>query len=299
VRLDEEQESSNVEDRRGMSMGRVGGLGVGGVLVVVVVSYFLGIDPSALLGVVNDIQSGGPVAQRPAPSATPSAPPSTSAPAAHPVDEKAQYVARVLGSTERTWSEIFRANGKQYTKPRLVLFTSATQTACGTGAASTGPFYCSVDEKVYIDLEFYDELVRRFHAPGNAAQAYVIAHEVGHHVQKLLGTSDKVSALQQSAHSSGEANAYSVRLELQADCFAGVWIAKADEAKHILEQGDLEGILAAASAIGDDRLQQQGRGRVVPDSFTHGTSAQRMRWFKRGIDSGDPAQCDTFRAAAL
>lgn len=281
MRLDDEESSTNVEDRRGMPMGRAGGIGIGTVVVVMVVSYFLGVDPSALLGVATEISPG-----RPAPTAP--APPES--------DGKAQYVAKVLRSTERTWGEIFRANGKEYVQPRLVLFSEGTDTACGMGRTAMGPFYCPTDQKVYIDLQFFDDLVRRFHAPGNAAQAYVIAHEVGHHVQKLLGTSDKVSAARQHARSQGEANAYSVRLELQADCFAGVWVAKANEAKHILEQGDIEGILSAASAIGDDRLQQQTHGRVAPDSFTHGSATQRVRWFKRGIDSGNPAQCNTFRA---
>jgi len=281
MRLDEEQESSNIEDRRGIPMGRAGGIGIGTVVIALVASYFLGIDPSEFLGMASSVQS--PPASVPA-----RAPPAE--------DKEARYVAKVLGSTERTWGEIFRANRKEYTPPTLVLFSGATDTPCGTGQKAMGPFYCSVDQKVYIDLEFNEELVRRFHAPGNAAQAYVIAHEIGHHVQNLLGTMDKVSAARRQAHSRGEANANSVRLELQADCFAGVWIAKANEARHILEQGDIEGILTAASAVGDDRLQQQAHGRVVPDSFTHGTSAQRMRWFKRGIDSGEPAQCNTFTA---
>jgi hypothetical protein len=283
MRLDEEEESSNVEDRRGISMGSVGGLGVGTVAVIVVASYLLGVDPTQILGVANSLQSG--------------APPPPSAPRPIPAqDTQAHYVARVLGSTERTWGEIFRASGKQYRTPTLVMYSGGTQTACGTGQTAMGPFYCPEDEKVYIDLDFFNELVRRFHAPGNAAQGYVIAHEVGHHVQKLLGTSAKVTAAEQRAHSRAEANTYSVRLELQADCYAGVWIARANEAKHILEQGDLEGILAAASAIGDDKLQQQSRGRVVPDSFTHGSSQQRMSWFRRGIDSGQPGQCNTFAA---
>ncbi len=279
MRLDDEQESSNVEDRRGMSMGRAGGVGIGTVLLALVASYFFGIDPQAVIGVASQMQSGAPPAQAGRPPAD---------------DPATRQVRKVLGSTERTWGEIFRASGRTYEEPTLVLFSGATPTACGTGDAAMGPFYCPGDRKVYIDLAFYDELARRFHAPGNAAQAYVIAHEVGHHVQNLLGTSEKVQAARQRARSQAEANALSVRLELQADCYAGVWMAKANEARHILEQGDLEGILTAAAAIGDDTLQKQARGRVVPDSFTHGSAAQRMQWFKRGIERGDPRECNTF-----
>jgi hypothetical protein len=210
----------------------------------------------------------------------------------------ARFVSKVLASTEDTWTEVFRANGRQYEQPKLVLFTGATPTACGTGQTAMGPFYCPGDHKVYIDLAFYQELKTRFHAPGEFAQAYVIAHEVGHHVQNLLGIADKVHQGQQRA-GKADANALSVRMELQADCLAGVWGKRTDTMKSVLEPGDLEAALTAASAIGDDRLQQQTQGRIVPESFTHGTSAQRVRWFKAGFESGDMNQCNTFKASRL
>jgi len=289
MRLDNENASDNVEDRRGMAMpgGRAGGVGIGTIVLALVASYFFGVDPGTVIEVANQFQSGQPAAV-----ATP-----TRRPPAE--DAAAQFVAKVLGSTERTWHEIFRAGGERYVEPKLVLFSGATPTACGTGEAAMGPFYCPGDRKVYIDLAFYRDLKTRFRAPGDFAQAYVIAHEVGHHVQHLLGISDKVQAERQRARNPARANALSVRLELQADCFAGVWAARANEARHILEDGDVEEALTAASAIGDDRLQQQTNGRVAPDSFTHGSSAQRVRWFKRGLDSGDMARCDTFAATKL
>jgi predicted metalloprotease len=287
MRLDDEQESSNVEDRRGMSMpARVGGVGIGTVLLALAANYFLGVDPTTVINVASRFQGAAP-----APNVQAHKPPAD--------DGMARFVAKVLGSTERTWQAQFQRAGRQYQDPKLVLFTGATPTACGTGQTATGPFYCPLDRKVYIDLAFYRELRDRFKAPGEFAQAYVIAHEVGHHVQNLLGISEKVQRAQQRAGGGAKANALSVRLELQADCLAGVWAAQADEARHILEAGDVEQALTAATAIGDDRLQQQSRGYVVPDSFTHGTSQQRVRWFKRGIDSGDMDQCNTFTAAGL
>ncbi|HET7775929.1 MAG TPA: neutral zinc metallopeptidase [Azospira sp.] len=291
MRLDDERESSNVEDRRGESYGGGlplglggGGLSIGGVVVVLVVSYFLNINPLSLLGMLDN---NAP-------------PPSHSAPAHQPPanDRMARFVSKVLASTEDTWQTIFRESGKQYQDPKLVLFSGATPTACGTGQTAMGPFYCPGDRKVYIDLAFYQELKQRFHAPGEFAEAYVIAHEVGHHVQNLLGISDKVDAARRRADET-RGNALSVRLELQADCFAGVWGQRADGMKHILEPGELEQALTAASAIGDDKLQQQSRGTVVPETFTHGSSAQRVRWFRKGFESGDPKQCDTFSAAQL
>jgi hypothetical protein len=287
MRLDNERESSNVEDRRGMGMPmRAGGVGIGTIVLALAASYFFGIDPGTVIGVATQLQGGGAPTQQ-APARRPPA-----------EDEMGRFVARVLGSTEQVWQEQFQRLGSRYQEPKLVLFTGATPTACGTGQTAMGPFYCPLDRKVYIDLAFYQELKNRFRAPGDFAQAYVIAHEVGHHVQHLLGISDKVHEARQRA---GEAqgNALSVRLELQADCLAGVWAAQAHEARQILESGDLEEALAAASAIGDDRLQQQSRGVVVPDAFTHGSSEQRMRWFRRGIDSGDMNQCNTFKAARL
>jgi predicted metalloprotease len=210
----------------------------------------------------------------------------------------ARFVSKVLASTEDTWREIFRASGKQYQDPKLVLFSGSTPTACGTGQSAMGPFYCPGDQKVYIDLSFYRDLKTRFKAPGEFAQAYVIAHEVGHHVQHLLGISGKVQAQRQRV-SEAEGNALSVKLELQADCFAGVWGKRTDTMKQVLEPGDLEQALTAAAAIGDDRLQQQSRGRIVPESFTHGSSAQRVQWFRRGFESGDVNQCNTFASRSL
>jgi len=286
MRLDDENASNNVEDRRrgGGGIGR-GSLGIGTLLAALAASYFLGVDPSVVLGLLS-----GPDG----------APQQTSAPAHKPppADKMATFVAKVLGSTERTWHEVFREGGASYREPMLVLFTGSTPTACGTGQSAMGPFYCPGDQKVYIDLAFYRDLKERFHAPGEFAEAYVIAHEVGHHVQNLLGISDKVHAAQQRA-GEAQANALSVRLELQADCFAGVWGHRADSAGRILEPGDVEQALTAAAAIGDDRLQKQSRGYAVPESFTHGSSEQRMRWFKRGMASGDLRQCDTFKAASL
>jgi predicted metalloprotease len=208
-------------------------------------------------------------------------------------------VSKVLADTEDTWRVLFKQNGETYRDPKLVLFSGAVPTACGTGETAMGPFYCPGDQKVYIDLEFFSELKTRFKAPGEFAQAYVIAHEVGHHVQNLLGISDKVHSAQQKAQGKAQANALSVRLELQADCFAGVWGYRAENIGHRLEPGEVEQALTAASAIGDDRLQRQAQGRVTPDSFTHGTSEQRVRWFKRGMESGDLNACNTFKAASL
>ena len=289
MRLDDQNESDNVEDRRGTggnSGGRIGrgGVGIGAIVLALAASYFFGIDPSIILGLASntDSQPSQHVASRKPPAD----------------DEMARFVSKVLASTESTWNEVFREGGARYHEPKLVLFSGATPTACGTGQSAMGPFYCPSDQKVYIDLSFYRDLKQRFHAPGEFAQAYVIAHEVGHHVQNLLGISDKVHQAQQGA-SKTKANALSVRLELQADCFAGVWGHRADEAKNIIEPGEIKHALNAASAIGDDRLQQQTQGRIVPESFTHGSSEQRMRWFKRGIDSGDLRQCDTFKAASL
>jgi predicted metalloprotease len=287
MRLDNEQESRNVEDRRGRGMPmRAGGVGIGTIVLALAVGYFFGIDPATVIDVATQMQGGAPV------RGVPAGPPPAD-------DETARFVGKVLGSTERTWQAQFQRAGHRYEDPKLVLFSGATPTACGTGQAAMGPFYCPLDSKVYIDLAFFDEMRSRFRVAGDFAQAYVIAHEVGHHVQHLLGISDKVQAARQSARSEAQANALSVRLELQADCLAGVWAAQANEARQILEAGDVEEALAAASAIGDDRLQKQSRGYVVPDAFTHGSSEQRMRWFRRGIESGDMDQCDSFRAAQL
>lgn len=274
--------STNVEDRRGTGMsGPVIGGGIGAIILSVIVAL-LGGDPS----VIWDQQS--------APSDRPrtEAPQTQRSPAN---DRMADFVAVVLGDTEDTWKSLFRERGATYVEPKLVLFSGAVNSACGSARAAVGPFYCPRDQKLYIDLSFYQDLQNRYHAPGDFAQAYVIAHEVGHHVQNLMGISDKVQALQQRSDRV-QANQLSVRLELQADCFAGIWANHANRSRHILEEGDIEEALNAASSIGDDRLQRQAKGYVVPEAFTHGSSAQRVHWFKQGIQSGDPAQCNTFAA---
>lgn len=297
--LGDGRESSNVEDRRDEDYGGGGGgfggfgfgggsIGIGGIVVALVASYFLGINPLTLLSIFAGGGGAPHVQQQPQRPAH--APPKN--------DAQAHMVSQVLADTEDTWRDIFSKMGKQYVDPKLVLFRNRIPTACGTGQTAMGPFYCPGDQKVYIDLEFYDELRNRFHAPGEFAEAYVIAHEVGHHVQNLLGISERVDQLRRRA-SPTQSNALSVRLELQADCFAGVWGYNANRSRHILQQGDIESALQAASQIGDDTLQK-GAGRTVnPDSFTHGSSAQRVKWFKRGIESGDIKQCDTFKSQDL
>jgi predicted metalloprotease len=272
MELGNQRASGNVEDRRGMGVA-AGGLGIGGI-VVAVIAYFLGFDPGTAINVGQQV-STATQHERPVGKGTPQ-------------DEMGQFVSKVLGSTEDVWSRIFEQSNGQYRAPTLVLYDGAVRSACGMGQAAMGPFYCPNDERLYVDLSFYRDLQARFRAPGDFAQAYVIAHEVGHHVQKLTG------AFRRQAKD----NRTSVRMELQADCYAGVWGHYAGTMKQ-LSPGDLEEALTAASAIGDDRLQQQGQGRVVPESFTHGTSEQRMRWFKRGMDSGRPKDCDTFSAASL
>jgi predicted metalloprotease len=298
-------ESRNVEDRRGeggfggWSGGGYGGgvpipIGGGlfkggmGFIAFIVIALIFGVNPLALLGGGSDTPSYAPRTEVSRPARTSST--STS-------DPEAQFVSRVLKSTEDVWTDLFRQMGRRYIDPKLVLYRDATRTECGVGQSAMGPFYCPADQRVYLDLSFFDDLARRFHAPGQFPQAYVVAHEVGHHVQNLLGITNKVEQLRERM-SKRDANALSVRVELQADCFAGVWANRADEARggKLLDDNDIEQALTAASAIGDDRLQRQMQGRVVPDSFTHGTSAQRMRWFKIGLESGDPRRCDTFRA---
>jgi len=284
MRWMEGRRSENVEDRRGtrVSRGVVGG-GVGALLLALVAMYF-GVDPSVFLSQTTTEGGGTPGA--------------VSANRTPEENRLADFVSVVLADTEDTWRELFRQSGKTYREPTLVLFTDSVESACGLADAAVGPFYCPGDQKVYIDLGFYREMKERFRAPGDFAQAYVIAHEIGHHVQNLLGISEQVDSARRRA-SEAEANRLSVRLELQADCLAGVWANHADKARQILEEGDIEEALGAASAIGDDRLQRQARGFVVPDTFTHGTSDQRVRWFRRGLDTGELAQCNTFKAQRL
>ena len=283
MRLDDQEESSNVEDRRG-SGGGIGGKGIGvGTIVLALVAMYFGVDPAVVLNVGQSLQQTETTEAQPIPKD----------------DPMAVFVAKVLGSTEETWGKVFQQSGHQYPAPKLVLFTGQTSTACGAGQAAMGPFYCPADRKVYIDLSFYQEMKNRFNAPGDFAQAYVIAHEVGHHIQNLMGTSEQVQRARQSAPSEAEANQYSVRLELQADCYAGVWANHADGENRILEAGDVEEAMTAAAAIGDDALQKQAQGYTVPDSFTHGTSQQRMRWFNQGLSTGDVNQCNTFETNAL
>jgi predicted metalloprotease len=310
-----DRESNNVEDRRGeggpfpggfpgggrrivIPMGG-GGLGIGGLVLIGILCLLLGINPLTLLteGGIQVPDMARPSGPR---NAAPDLPGLPGQPGVGRSDEEmARFVRRVLADNEDVWERVFQASGKAYQKPKLVLFTAATRTACGTGQSAMGPFYCPLDEKIYIDLSFYDVLKRRFGAPGDFAQAYVIAHEVGHHVQKLLGIADAVMRLKQRAGSEAEANAHQVRMELQADCFAGVWASLNDQVKSRLEPGDVEEGLTAAAAIGDDMIQRKTQGHVVPDAFTHGSSAQRVRWFRRGLDTGQVRACDTFKTKEL
>lgn len=284
-------ESQNVEDRRGAGAGGVGGrrvLGGGlGLIVIAVVAMFFGVDPRVVLGVLGGLESSAPAST-----------PASHTPAGSPArDEMSRFVSVVLADTEQTWHALFNARGARYREPGLVLFSGATRTECGVGQSAMGPFYCPADQKVYIDLNFYETLRSRFRAPGDFAQAYVIAHEVGHHVQNQLGIMDKMAQLRPRL-SETENNALSVRVELQADCFAGVWAHHANNRK-LLEAGDVEEALGAAAAIGDDTLQRQTQGTIVPESFTHGSAQQRMRWFRTGMQSGRVEDCNTFDARTL
>jgi predicted metalloprotease len=276
------RESDNVEDRRGMPGGMMVGGGLG-TLVIILIAVFLGIDPRPLLN-QQGMQPAPEAQQLPGPAGA--------------EDELKQFVRVVLADTEDVWREQFRQMGKTYHEPRLVLFSNQVESACGFASAAVGPFYCPGDAKVYLDLSFFDQLQRQFRAPGEFAQAYVIAHEVGHHVQNLLGISERVSAMRPRV-SRAQYNQLSVRLELQADFLAGLWAHHAQRSRQILEAGDVESALRAASAIGDDRLQRESQGRVVPDSFTHGTSEQRVRWFRRGLESGRFSDGDTFNTDEL
>ena len=281
------RQSENVEDERGTSSGRGRGglkLGAGSLIAVVVVSFLLGKNPLEVLSMLQP-QDGPSVSsqQRQVPAGA--------------ADEGKQFVSAILGDTEDTWGNLFKQMGGQYQRPKLVLFRDAVSSACGQGSASMGPFYCSGDSQVYLDLSFFDELHNRFGAPGDLAQAYVIAHEIGHHLQNLMGISEKVAQKRAQLGEAGS-NALSVRQELQADCFAGVWGYYAAK-RNLLETGDVEEGIKAATAIGDDRLQKQARGYVTPESFTHGSSAQRVKWFRTGLESGDIKQCNTFAVAKL
>jgi uncharacterized protein len=287
------RESDNVEDRRGSGGG--GGFGLGGrsigigtIVIALIGSAVFGVNPLTIIDVMSGGGGGGGAMtqQAPAVDATPAN------------DRQTRFVRTVLADTEDVWNKLFTANGGRYEAPKLVLYSGATPTACGTGQSASGPFYCPADEDVYIDLSFYSEMEKRFGVSGEFAQAYVIAHEIGHHVQHQLRISDKVHSARQRS-SEREANAMSVRLELQADCFAGVWAFHGNQARGILEQGDVEAALKAAAAIGDDALQRRSQGHVVPDSFTHGTSEQRSRWFSKGLKSGEVEQCNTFDTRQL
>lgn len=296
-----QEQSDNVEDRRDQSGGGGGGGGLGGLLggrniglgsiaIALVAGWVFGINPLTVLGLLSGNGNGGggvsPVTQQQAPAAA-HRPPAA--------DKSAQFVSIVLRDTEKVWGQVFQAAGGTYRVPKLVIFRGSTDTACGTGQTAMGPFYCPGDSDVYIDLAFFDTLSQRLGAPGDFAKAYVVAHEVGHHVQNLMGITSKVDA-QRSRQSEAQANAMSVRVELQADCLAGVWAFHSQQGKDWLEQGDVEQALNAASQIGDDTLQRKARGNVVPESFTHGSSQQRVSWFKRGLDSGSVKQCNTFEA---
>jgi len=285
MKLDDSRRSDNVEDERGSGMGRGAGIGIG-TIVIVVIGYFMGVSPSTLLSLLNG--GDGQAVTQPAPgeSGTASA-----------NDPQVDFVRAVLGETEDVWGAYFSSSGKTYVRPKLVLFSGQVSSACGFASAASGPFYCPGDRRVYLDLSFFRQLARQFAAPGDFARAYVIAHEVGHHVQNLLGITDTAARDEEGAGRVG-ANRVSVKIELQADCFAGVWAARANQARKILEPGDLEQGLTAASSVGDDTLQKREQGTVVPDSFTHGTSAQRVGWFRRGFESGNIDRCDTFSAGA-
>jgi predicted metalloprotease len=283
------EQSDNIEDRRGMRMpgGRGTGFGCIGILVVMVIAMLTGADPRQLLSLLGVVEQLAPpqAQQQQVPEGLPPAD-----------DPQAQFIGVVLKDTENAWNTIFQKTGARYQEPTLVLFDGRVSSACGMASAAVGPFYCPGDSKVYLDMAFFRELDKRFGAPGDFAQAYVVAHEVGHHVQNLLGVSDQVTALQQRARSQEQANELSIRLELQADCFAGAY---AHFNQQYLDPGDVEEGLRAAAAIGDDMIQKQSQGYVAPESWTHGSAEMRVRWFKQGLRSGDPATCDTFKAQPL
>jgi predicted metalloprotease len=286
MRTDDQRESDNIEVRRGMGPARIGrgGLGIGTIVLALAVSYFTGVNPLTVLNLLTGVQSMTEVSA-----------PTESGPVGAPQDRLGKFASVVLADTETTWRNLL---GPRYEDPRLVLFSGAVQSACGTTSSAVGPFYCPNDHRVYLDLAFFDEMAHRLGAAGDFAQAYVIAHEVGHHAQNLLGIAEKVHRLQRQV-SEAEGNALSVRMELQADCYAGVWGHHAKRERNLIEPGDFEDGLRAAAAIGDDRLQKMSRGHVQPESWTHGSSEQRMSWLKRGLESGDPSICNTFDTKRL
>jgi predicted metalloprotease len=288
MRWEGREESTNIEDRRGMRVpgGKGAGFGCIGILVVMVIAMLTGADPRQLLSLLGVVEQLTPQAQQQ--QVPQGAPPAD--------DPQAKFVGVVLKDTENVWQQVFQRSGKRYEDPTLVLFDGRVASACGMASAAVGPFYCPADRKVYLDMAFFRELSQRFGAPGDFAQAYVVAHEVGHHVQNLLGVSDQVTALQERARSKEQANDLSVRLELQADCFAGVY---GNFNQQYLDPGDIEEGLRAAAAIGDDMIQKQAQGYVAPESWTHGSAEMRVRWLKQGLQSGDPASCDTFKASRL
>ena len=283
MRWEEGRESENVEDRRGFPIGlRGGSLGCGGLILLLIISWITGVNPLQLL---NMVQGNSPSSEVSSPASRQQEPGRPQGPA--PADKLGRFASVVLASTEDVWTEIFSKSGKTYEKPRLVLFSQMSESACGLAQAAVGPFYCEQDHKIYLDLSFFQELSSRFGASGDFADAYVIAHEVGHHVQNQLGLFDRVGGSRRS-------NATSVRIELQADCYAGVWGNQANRVRPMIEPGDFEEGLRAAAAIGDDRLQKMQRGTVQPESFTHGSSSDRQEWLRRGLETGDPGRCNTF-----
>lgn len=287
MRTDNSRRSSNIEDRRGMTPARGGAgvkLGLGGTLLALAAAWFFGIDPRMLMGAMQAAQ------QLPGAGA---AAPTQEVAAGTPQDAAGDWMAAVLGDTEDTWGQIFASGGAQYVPPTLVLFDDAVNSGCGSASAGAGPFYCPRDQKIYIDLDFYRELETQFQAPGDFARAYVLAHEVGHHVQTILGTSQQVREAQ-ARSSETRRNQLQVMMELQADCYAGIWAHHANRSRQILEGGDVDEALGAAAAVGDDTIQRRMQGQVVPESFTHGSAMQRAEWFRRGLDSGSMQACDTF-----
>ncbi|WP_025733315.1 KPN_02809 family neutral zinc metallopeptidase [Carnimonas nigrificans] len=298
MKWDKGRRSNNVEDRRGTStggrrsLGGKGTLSLGGIAIIVLVGWLMGESPMQIL---NQIIGQSEMSAQSPQSSQPSAPPRDDEHSREQVD----FVKTILGDTEDTWKQLLQQRGVQYTDPKLVLFSGGVNSGCGFASTATGPFYCPADRQVYLDLSFFDEMKQQFSASGDFANAYVIAHEIGHHVQNELGISRKIQQLAQQGEPMKGATGLSVRQELQADCFAGVWANHAQQRHHWLEDGDVESALNAANAIGDDRLQQQAQGRAVPDSFTHGTSQQRVNWFTRGLKSGDIDQCDTLSAQTL